>query len=372
MRVSNVCAGCYWRPPTDVGPQVWVINHLTKILFSYVLRSDFTVNYKLLNFVTTRVPAQRNSKNGVDTVDITLDASTGVWCRVFVPTWVDSSKKLPIMLYFHGGGFALFSPDLKEYDAHCRHLSKRFDVIVVSVAYRLAPEHKRPAAYEDGFMALEWVKSQANAPNEDFPSKSADFSKVFLAGDSAGGNLAHHVAVRAGASDLAPISVVGIILLQPFFGGMERTVSEIQYKNGTLNKLDEMDWYWRAFLPSGEDRDHPSSNVCGPKSPAFLSMNLSKILVIAGGKDPLRDRQIQYAEAMQSAGKECKLALYEKAFHGFYLFRGVKATTLLYDELDEFINPATEGRNSSVAGPTAANDTPKANNASFLTRMMSW
>lgn len=352
----------------DVGPQVWAINHVTRLLFMHALRKDGSVNYRLLDLVTTKVPAKKKSKNGVYTVDITIDSPTGVWCRVFVPTWVDPDKKLPIMIYFHGGGFALFSPDLKEYDSHCRHLSKMFEVIVISVSYRLSPEHKHPAAYEDGFRALEWLRSQVNEPNEEFPSEIADFSRVFLAGDSAGGNLAHHVAVKAAASDLSPISLAGIILIQPFFGGVERTVSEIQYKNGTLNKLDEIDWYWRAFLPSEADRDHPSANVCGPKSPAFLPMNLPRMLVIVGGKDPLSDRQIQYAEAMQSAGKECKLVIYEKAFHGFYMFRGVRATSLLYDEIEEFVNPPTEGR-KSVAG--TVNGT-RASSASFLERILSW
>lgn len=94
----------------------------------------------------------------------------------FVPTWVDLDKKFPIMLYFHSGGFALFSPDLKEYNAHCRHLSKMCEAIVISVAYRRTLEHRHPVAYEDGLMALEWVCSQVSRLSEDFPLDLADFS----------------------------------------------------------------------------------------------------------------------------------------------------------------------------------------------------
>lgn len=190
-------------------------------------------------------------------------------------------------------------------------------------------------------------------------------------GDSAGGNLVHHLAVKAGAIDLSPISLVGLILIQPFFGGEERTVSEIQYRNGKLSKLEECDWYWRAFLPPGSDRDHPCYNVAGPKSPAFLPTNVPRMLVIAGGKDLLRDRDIQYAEAMQSAGTECKLVVYEKAFHGFYAFRGVRSTTLLHDEIEEFVHPPTED-SKSVAGTVTDTATPRASTASFLDRIMSW
>ncbi|BBN10437.1 protein MpGID1L8 [Marchantia polymorpha subsp. ruderalis] len=356
----NSCFKCAMLGDMGFQLDVWFITTLSKLLIFKVLKKNGTINKRLFNSVTRTTKARRKPSNGVSSVDITIDQTTAVWCRVYVPTYADPDKKLPIIIYFHGGGFVLLSPDIKEYDTHCRRMAKMSEVIVVSVCYRKAPEWKHPTAYEDGFSALQWVRSQVSTPHPDFPS-NVDFSRVFLAGDSAGGNIVHHVAAKAGVSDISPLVLGGILLIQPFFGGEERTVSEIRFKHGKLCDLKESDWYWKAFLPVGSDRDHPSCNVCGPKSPAFATLTLPRMLVIIGGRDPLQDRQIQYGEAMQKAGKECTLINYEKAFHGFFAFRGIKYTSMLHYEIEEFVHPPT-AEDKSYQGST----TPRMSTASYL------
>ncbi|KAL2632374.1 hypothetical protein R1flu_017060 [Riccia fluitans] len=322
---------------------VWCITTLSKLLIFQVLRKNGTINKRLFNSVTRTTKARKKPSNGVSSVDVTIDQSTGVWCRVYVPSYADPSKKLPIIMYFHGGGFVLLSPDIKEYDMHCRRMAKLSEVIVVTVCYRKAPEWKYPTAYEDGFSALQWVRSQAIDPHPDFPS-NADFSRVFLAGDNAGGNIVHHLAARAGVNDIFPLVLGGMILIQPFFGAEARTVSEIRFKHGKLCDLKESDWYWKAFLPAGADRDHPCCNVCGPKSPSLSALNLPKILVVVGGRDPLQDRQIEYGEALQRVGKACTILRYEKAFHGFFAFRAIKYTSMLHYAIEEFVHPPMDDR----------------------------
>ncbi|CAI0555962.1 unnamed protein product [Linum tenue] len=111
--------------------------------------------------------------------------------------------------------------DSRFYDIFCRSLASETPAVVVSVNYRLAPEHRCPSQYEDGFDAVKFLDAVINLDG-------VDLGRCFLAGDSAGGNLAHHVAVRAAESEAAlkRVKVTGLISIQPFFGGEERTESD--------------------------------------------------------------------------------------------------------------------------------------------------
>ena len=138
-------------------------------------------------------------------------------------------------------------------------------------------------------MALEWLRSEEASKH--LPP-NVNLSRVFLSGDSAGGNIAHHVALRAAGKDLSPISLKGAVLIQPFFGGEERTPAELRLKNVPIVSVKSLDWYWKAFLPPGANRDHPACNIFGPNSQDLSHILFPPVLVIIGGLDILQDWEV--------------------------------------------------------------------------------
>ncbi|KAJ6361975.1 hypothetical protein OIU78_002392 [Salix suchowensis] len=146
--------------------------------------------------------------------DCLFDKTHSLHLRLYKPASISPSspaKKLSIILYLHGGGFCVGTREWPNSHNCCLKLASGLGALVVAPDYRLAPEHRLPAAMEDGFGALKWLQAQ-----------------VFVLGDSSGGNIAHHLAVQVGlgSTGLAPVRVRGYILLAPFFGGVARTKSE--------------------------------------------------------------------------------------------------------------------------------------------------
>lgn len=218
---------------------------------------------------------------------------------------------MPIVLYFHGGGFVLCRPDNVFYDLYCRRLAKHCHVVVVSIHYRRAPEHKFPVAYDDCFDALEWLNS--DEAKKILPP-NVSLSRTFLCGDSAGGNIAHHVAVRAA---LKGLKLRGLVLMQPFFGGEERTPAELDSKNSLLISVEMLDWFWKAYLPNDANRDHPASHVFGSRCQKLANVEIPPVLVVVAGQDILQDWNRRYVEEMKQAGKRVQACYYEEGVHIF-------------------------------------------------------
>nr|DAD37063.1 TPA_asm: hypothetical protein HUJ06_007704 [Nelumbo nucifera] len=208
--------------------------------------------------------------SAVLTKDITLDPTKKTWLRIFrprqlPPSFSSSSEKLPLVVYFHGGGFIVGGANWKMFHDLCVSMAVEFPALVVSVGYRLAPEHRLPTAYEDSVEALHWIKNQASSDgmnSEEWLRDLADFSRCFLVGTSAGGNIAFHVGLRAleVARELEPIKITGLILHDPFFGASERTKSELKLANDPILPLAATDLMWNLSLPKGFDRDHVYCN----------------------------------------------------------------------------------------------------------------
>ncbi|EPS65265.1 hypothetical protein M569_09512, partial [Genlisea aurea] len=159
---------------------------LSRKLSDLTYRSDGSVNRGVIRFLDKTVlcvPASSKPRRGVRTADVTVDAERKLWIRLFVPTAADQ-ERLPVVVFFHGGGFVYLSANFKYYDAVCRRFARKLSAVVVSVNYRLAPEHRYPAQFDDGFDVLRFLDESSNVLPE-----NADPSRCFLAGDSAGGNL---------------------------------------------------------------------------------------------------------------------------------------------------------------------------------------
>ncbi|KAL5982831.1 hypothetical protein ACLOJK_016908 [Asimina triloba] len=298
-------------------------------------RSDGTVNRRFIKFLDALSPPNPKPVHGLKTADFTIDAGRDLWVRTFYPTRPDSD--LPVILFFHGGGFAFLSPASKAYDACCRRIAAAVPAVIVSVNYRLSPENRYPAQYEDGFDVVRWLDGRDPAFSDFAPR--ADVSRLFLAGDSAGGNLAHHVAVRISerpAGEFRSVRLVGLVLIQPFFGGEERMPSEIRLPSLPILSVERTDWMWKAFLPEGASRDHEAANpfVNGTGN---LPESFPAALVFVGGLDPLQDWDRRYYEALKASAKEAWLVEYPNAIHAFYVFPELPESGMLIKELADFV-----------------------------------
>jgi len=273
------------------------------------------------------VKASLQGEGQVASKDVVLNEELGLWVRLYVPSshlqQQTENRRLPLIVYFHGGGFCLASPALPDFHNFTLKLAASLGAIVVSVAYRLAPEHRLPAAYDDCITAVQWVRSHAvdggDFEHDPWLESHADFSQVYLLGDSAGANIAHHViALSGGVGVWSPMRVRGAILVQPYFGAERRTRSEIECPPGAFITLQMSDTCWRVSLPVGSDRDHPFSNPWSPRAPKLEEVPLPPLLVAIGGRDILRDRGHDYCESLKRCGKSVEVVVFEEEEHAFY------------------------------------------------------
>ncbi|KAM5548751.1 putative carboxylesterase 18 [Rosa sericea] len=325
------------EPSTPSSPPLASLSWKTRLALTLVSkvheaarRPDCTVNRRLLNLVDLNVSPK--SKNGVTSSDVIVDSTRNLWFRLFVP--LETQSSLPVVIYFHGGGFTHYSPSYIAYDAFCRKFAATIPAVVVSVNYRLSPEHRYPSQYDDGFDVVTFLDQ-----NDAVLPENADRSLIFVAGDSAGGNLAHHVALRAcrESSRLRTVKLTGLIAIQPFFGGEERTESEIRLEKDPLLPVALTDWMWKAFLPAGSTRDHEVVNVSGPNAVDISGMEFPATVVFVGGEDPLQDWQRRYYKWLRKSGIEAKLIEYPNMFHGFYALPEFPESEQLVSGVRDFV-----------------------------------
>ncbi|GJN33268.1 hypothetical protein PR202_gb21847 [Eleusine coracana subsp. coracana] len=331
---------------------------LTALGFAH--NADGSVRRRLFSLGDLKAGASpRPDGAGVRSADITVDTSTGVWARVFSPSSsssdsaaADAPPPLPVVFYFHGGGFTLFSASSRPFDALCRRLCSSLNAVVVSVDYRRAPKHRFPAAYDDAVAALRYLDANP-LPADVAPAAGVDLSSCFLAGDSAGGNIVHHVAQRwAASTSWSRLRVAGGVLIQPFFGGEERTAAEVDFDRATPSLFAAAtDYYWRAFLPVGATRDHAAARVCGEG--VELAAAFPPAMVVIGGFDLLKDWQARYAETMLAKGKNVIVVEYPDAVHGFHMFPELADSGKFVEEMKMFIEEHRSNKIHSLASETS-------------------
>ncbi|KAJ0975667.1 hypothetical protein J5N97_017632 [Dioscorea zingiberensis] len=312
----------------------WVLISNFKLAYNMQRRPDGTFDRHLHEYLDRKVPASTVPVDGVFSYDRVIDRSTKLLVRIYRPT--DLPDRFPVIIFFHGGSFAHSTVNTAIYDSLCRRLLRHCaPAVIVSVDYRRSPEHRHPCAYEDGWAALKWVSGE--------PWLSCNDPQVFLAGDSSGGNIAHHVALRAVSSG---IRLAGNILLNPMFGGESRTESELRLDGKYFVTLKDRDWYWKAFLPEGADRDHPACNPFGPEGMTLEGVPFPKSLVVVAGLDLIHDWQLKYVEGLRNAGHEVKLVFREKATIGFYLLPNNDHCHQVMQEIKSFVSSDNSSDNS--------------------------
>ncbi|KAL4606755.1 hypothetical protein ACB092_09G126400 [Castanea dentata] len=263
--------------------------------------------------------------NSVLFKDCLFEEKLNLHLRMYKPTSTKingsiNTNKLPIIVFIHGGGFCVGSRTWPSSHNCCVRLASGLDALVVAIDYRLAPEHRLPAAMDDAVSAVKWLQwRRSQNLSDEWWSCAFDFDRVFIVGDSSGGNIAHHLAVGFGSGELDPVGirVRGFVLLAPFFGGEVRTKSE-EGPSEELLTLEILDRFWRLSLPAGENRDHPFANPFGPASPRLESLALDPILVVVGGSELLKDRAEDYAKRLKELGKKIEYVEFEGKQHGFF------------------------------------------------------
>jgi acetyl esterase len=193
---------------------------------------------------------------------------------------------LPLLLFFHGGGFVYGS--LASHDGLCRFLAEQAGVVVVAVDYRLAPEHPFPAGIDDGWTAYRWTRASAGR-------FGADGARVAVGGDSAGGTIAAVIAQRGRDADCGPAFQ---FLLYPSTDAVERRPSRDLFASGFWLSDELMEFFVANYLPHGID---PADPRVSPLRADSLS-GLAPAHVLTAGFDPLRDEGEVYARAMAAAG----------------------------------------------------------------------
>jgi len=277
---------------------------------------------------------------GVRWKDAVYDAKRGLKVRVYRPppppvAGGEEGSKLLVLVYFHGGGYCVGAYDQPMFHSCCQRFAAELPAVVLSVQYRLAPEHRLPAAVEDAATFFAWLRGQADP----WLAESADLARTFVSGVSAGANLAHHVVVRLAARQLAadPVRVAGYVLLSAFFGSVERTATEAE-SPASVSLTAAVDKLWRMALPAGATRDHPLANPFAPGGASLEPLPLPPALVVAPGRDVLCGHVLRYAARLKEMGKAVELAEFVGERHGFSVGQRSEATEELMGILKRFVH----------------------------------
>lgn len=270
-------------------------------------------------YVSSRKALQPDPIEIAETRNLTMPGPAGdLSLRLYRGQPLQSGQLQPAIIYFHGGGWVI--GDLESHDTVCRELAHRSGMTLISVDYRLAPEHVFPAAVDDAIAATEWIASNA-------AKLGVDAARVAIAGDSAGGNLAAVAAIAA--RDRGGPEIAFQALLYPV---TDFDLTRPSYQENGMRppvKTTTMAWFRDLYLAKPEDqKDWRAAPIHAPNlgglPPAF---------VMTAGYDPLRDEGKAYADALAAAGTACAYKCYTGQIHGFLNMARVNPQT--FDAFDE-------------------------------------
>jgi acetyl esterase len=260
-------------------------------------RSAYTAGANVLELPAHHLPR-------VEDFHVRARDGASIAARLYAPSY----DVLPVLVYFHGGGFTI--GNIATHDILCRHLSHLAHCAVVSVDYRLAPEHKFPTAVDDAWDALSWVIHHGH-------EKQLDVTRVAVGGDSAGGTLAAVCAVMARD---AGFSLALQLLFYPGTAAVQNSESNRQFAKGFVLEATHMDYFFNHYLRSPADRQDwrfaPLDGLTASGDVADLSQAAPAWLGLAEC-DPLVDEGVAYADRLRMAGVTVDLEIYRGVVHEF-------------------------------------------------------
>jgi acetyl esterase len=253
--------------------------------------------YLAARFVSNPEPPELESAR-----ELSIPAPHGsIPARIYTPRTLRKKDGLaPCLVFFHGGGWVIGNVD--SHDVICRKLAHEGELIVISVDYRLAPEHRFPAAVDDALTATQWVASHAR-------ELGIDAARLSVGGDSAGGNLA---AVTALAARAKGPKLASQVLIYPATDFAMNTPSHSEPETSILLTHSVVKWFCNHYLGGADINDWRAS-------PARAKLEgLPPAYVLVAGADPLRDEGNEYAERLKQAGVPVTYRYFPGQFHGFF------------------------------------------------------
>ncbi|XP_062019912.1 probable carboxylesterase 12 [Rosa rugosa] len=288
---------------------------------------------------TDTVPPSVHPQTGVESKDVMISNETGLYARLYIPkSTTTSSTKLPLLVYFHGGGFCVETTSSPTYHNYLNSLVVEANVVAVSVDSRRVPEYPLPVAYNDSWDALKWVASHSDGSgSEEWLNNHADFQKLFFSGDSSGGNIVHNMAVKVGSEGLVGVKLIGIVLVHPFLWGKEPIRGESTMPAVQREYLDSM---WRFVYPLTSGSDDPLLNP--GKDPKLGGLGCEKVLVCVAENDTLKHRNWYYSEVLRKSGWKGAVEVLEakgEGGHVFHLFNPTcDSAQAMLKKITSFIN----------------------------------
>lgn len=237
----------------------------------------------------------------VSDVPMTRLDGTALLGRLYRPLECRSNEKLPLIVYFHGGGWCV--GDVDSYDVLCRDLANGSRCSVLSVEYRLAPESPFPAAVDDAIFCTEWVVQHHDL-------LGIDPGRLALAGDSAGGNLS--IVTALAARESRAVSIRFVVLIYPSTEIFSSRSSRLEFGQGYLLDTESLEWFYARYLRHGDAHEWRAS----PMLAESLS-GLPPMLLVTAECDPLRDDGVAFAERMRDEGGDVEHLAVPGVVHGF-------------------------------------------------------
>jgi acetyl esterase len=249
--------------------------------------------------------------------------------RSYRPMGSAEGESLPVLVFFHGGGWTI--GDLDTHDVACREICNRAHCAVIAVDYRLAPEHRFPAAVDDAIAATRWVASNARA-------LSLDGARIAVGGDSAGGNLAAVTALAL--RDSGGPALVLQLLIYPATDFRANSPSHAQNGSGYLLTREAIDYFTNNYLNGA----HDVSNWRASPALAQSFSGLPRAFVLTAEYDPLRDEGAQYAQSLREAGVPVEYVSFPGQIHGFItMSKVIDAAALAFDRCAGALKAAFTG-----------------------------
>ncbi|XP_065863376.1 2-hydroxyisoflavanone dehydratase-like [Euphorbia lathyris] len=295
-------------------------------------------------------PTPEDPETGVSSKDITISKEPPISARLYLPklTQPPEQKKLPILVYFHGGGFCIESAYSSTETKYMNSLVSQAKVVAISIEYRLAPESPLPIAFEDCWTALQWVASHHSSTENELEEKEewiinhGDFNRFFIGGDSAGANIAHNIAMRIGSEGMKnDVKLLGFYLTHPYFWGSKAIGSEpdIDREQILPHRV------WSFLYPSvAGGIDSPMMNPAADGAPSLAGLPGCRLLISVSEKDELRDRGVLYYKSVKESGwkGEVELIEVEGEGHAFHILQfGTENANNLILRLASFLLKST-------------------------------
>ena len=279
----------------------YIVESYLILHIEHCLSSLYIVSVVMYSMHTVNLNSLIQSMADVKTRDVTIDLDANVTARLYIPSDTPTAMKLPILIYIHGGAFNHGSAKDPKWDNHLKSLTSQGHLLSVSIDYRLAPQHRLPAAYDD---ADPWV------------AEHGDLDRLFVAGDSAGANISHQVALRAGDNG---VKIRGTALVDPYFWGEKPLPNETT--NIVKRNLVLADWELAMPESTRWTLDHPWINPIAEGAPSLGRLGCKKLLVCVATEDDLQWRgKAYYQAAVKEMGSYKVVELFEsKGGHDFHL-----------------------------------------------------